>query len=92
MMDMENLEERVRKIEERNEKVEVDKAWELSGTRTSFIAVSTYFLILIFMILIKDEHPYLNAFAGSVGYLISSATYGVIKKYWLKKFKDISKE
>ena len=83
---MENLEERVQKIEERNRRVEADKAWELSQTRTSFIALSTYLLILIFMLLIKDEHPFLNAFVGSIGYLISSATYGVIKKWWLRKF------
>ena len=82
---MENLEQRIKNIEERNQKVEADKAWELSRTRTLFIAVSTYILVFVFMVLTKDNHPFLNAFVASLGYLISAETYGVIKKLWLKK-------
>ena len=82
---MENLEQRVKNIEERNRRVEVDKAWKLSRTRTLFIAASTYILILVFMGLIKNEHPFLNALVASVAYLMSSATYKGIKKDWLKK-------
>ncbi len=82
---MENLEERVKNIEERNRRVEADKAWELSRTRVLFIAFSTYLLIVVFMFLIKDEHPFLNALVASLAYLISSETYGVIKKWWLKR-------
>lgn len=80
-----DLEQRIQKIEERNRRVEGDKAWELSKTRTLFIAFSTYILIMLFMILTKDEHPFLNALVASVGYLLSAATYGEIKKYWLKR-------
>ena len=82
---MENLEQRVKNIEERNKRVEADKAWETSITRTLFIAISTYLLILIFMLLIKDEHAFLNALVASLGYLISSTSYGVLKKRWLKR-------
>ena len=80
-----DLEQRVQKIEERNKRVEADKAWEVSRTRSLFIAFSTYILIFVFMLLIKDDHPFLNALIASLGYLISSETYGVIKKWWLKK-------
>ena len=80
-----DLEQRVQKIEERNRRVEGDKAWELSKTRTFFIAVSTYVFIMLFMILTKDEHPYLNALVASVGYLLSATTYGILKKWWLKR-------
>ncbi len=82
---METLEQRVKNIEERNKRVEADKAWELSRARALFIAFSTYVLVLIFMILIKDNHPFLNALIASLGYLISFSTYGIIKKRWLKK-------
>ncbi|OGI95838.1 hypothetical protein A2917_01155 [Candidatus Nomurabacteria bacterium RIFCSPLOWO2_01_FULL_42_17] len=84
---MENLEQRVKNIEERNKRVEADKAWELSRTRMLFIAVSTYLLIMIFMFLIKDDHPFLNAFIASTGYLLSSTTYKVLKRCWLKNRK-----
>ncbi len=82
---MDNLEQRVKNIEERNHRVEADKAWELSKTRALFIASATYVLVVIFMILTKGEHPFLNALVASIGYLVSSATYGVIKKQWLKR-------
>jgi len=83
--DVSYLERRIRKIEERNKRVEADKSWETSKTRSVFIAVSTYALIFIFMKLINEEHPYLNAFVASVGYLLSTATYGFLKKRWLAK-------
>jgi len=81
----EELESRIYKIESRNKRVESDKAWETSGTRAIFIAISTYILIFIFMKLIGDNHPFLNAFVASVGYLISTATYGFLKKRWLAR-------
>lgn len=71
-------------IKARNKRVEADKAWELSKTRSGFIATSTYLLILIFMLLLGDNHPFLNAFIASTGYLISTASYGVLKQWWLK--------
>ena len=39
---MESLEERVQNIEERNNRVELDKAWEVSWTRRVFIAVAIH--------------------------------------------------
>lgn len=81
------LEKRVDKIEERNRRVEGDKAWELSKTRSAFIAISTYLLIYIFMKLINDDHPFLNALVASIGYIVSNSTYGFIKKWWLNKYK-----
>lgn len=79
------LKEEIEKIKARNKRVETDKAWELSRTRTIFIAVSTYFLIFTFMILIGDNRPFLNALIASIGYLISTSTYGIIKNWWLKR-------
>lgn len=79
------LKEEVERIKARNKRVEADKAWEISKTRTLFIAVSTYLLIFCFMILIGDSRPFLNALVASVGYLISASTYGILKNWWLKK-------
>ncbi len=84
-----DLEKRIIKIEERNKRVEADKAWEISKTRTIFIAISTYVLIVFFMLLIKDNHPFLNAFVATSGYLISTGTYDIFKKWWLKKREKI---
>lgn len=83
-----DLEKRIQRIEERNKRVEADKAWETSRPRTFFIAISTYILIVIFMLLIKDNHPFLNAFVATVGYLISTGTYDIFKKWWLRKREE----
>lgn len=82
------LKDEIEKIKARNKRVEADKAWELSKTRTIFIAVSTYLLIFFFMILIGDNKPFLNALVASIGYLISTSTYGILKKWWLKRRND----
>lgn len=82
------LKEEIEKIKERNRRVEADKAWETSRTRTIFIALSTYLLILIFMVLVGADHPYFNAFLGAVSYVISTESYGVLKKWWLKNRKS----
>lgn len=80
-----HLQSQIEAIQARNRRVEADKAWELSNTRTAFIAISTYLLILGFMILIGDDHPYLNALVASAGYLISTASYGILKNWWLRR-------
>lgn len=86
--DIDLLKAEIEQIKARNKRVEADKAWELSHTRSGFIAASTYLLILVFMLLIGDNHPFLNAFIASLGYLISTASYGILKNWWLKKRKD----
>ena len=79
------LQKDVDAIKARNRRVEADKAWELSKTRTGFIAISTYILIVVFMMLLQDAHPFLNAFVATAAYLLSTSSYSVLKKWWLKR-------
>lgn len=83
---MENLEQRIEKIEERNKKVEADKAWEVSVTRKIFIAVFTYLIIGLFLTSIKIQSPWLNAIVPTIGFLLSTLTLPIIKKTWTRKF------
>jgi hypothetical protein len=82
---MENLEQRIEKIEERNRKVEAEKAWETSATRKFFIAVCTYLVIGLFLSIIKVQRPWLSAVVPTVGFLLSTFTVPVIKKIWIEK-------
>lgn len=79
------LEEEIEKIKERNHRVEADKAWETSKTRTAFISIVTFVLLYLFMILINADRPFLNALVSVIAYWISTETYGVLKKWWLKR-------
>lgn len=83
--EIDQLKEEVEKIKLRNKRVESDKAWETSTMRTAVIAVQTYVLIFIFMLLLRDAHPFLNAGVATVGYVVSTLTYGALKTWWLKK-------
>jgi hypothetical protein len=82
---MENLEQRVAKIEERNRRVEADKAWETSITRKIFIAVCTYIVIGLFLSAIKVQRPWLSAIVPTVGFVLSTLSMPFIKKFWVEK-------
>lgn len=85
---MENIEQRIQKIEERNKKVEDDKAWETSWTRRGLLALFTYLAIGIYMWAIEIERPWLNAVIPTVGFMLSTFTMPFFKKAWLKKQKN----
>ena len=82
---MENLEERVRKIEERNERVEADKAWETSFARRAILAVSSYLVIAIFFLAIDIPSPWLNAIVPALAFMIQQLSMPFFKKWWLKR-------
>ena len=79
-----SLEERIEKIEERNSKVESDKAWETSYTRKILLAVFTYIAIALYLKFIVRIDPWINAIVPSVGFLLSTLTLPYFKKLWSK--------
>lgn len=81
---MENLEERVRGIEERNVRVETDKAWETSWTRRILLASFTYLAIGLYLWAIEIAKPWVNAIVPSIGFMISTLTMPLFKKLWLR--------
>lgn len=83
--EIQELQKEIEQIKARNHRVEADKAWELSKTRTTFIAAVTFLLLLLFMFLIRVEHPFLNAIVSVIAYWISTQSYGILKKWWLRK-------
>jgi len=80
-----DLEQKIKAIEERNIKVEADKAWETSLTRKGVILVLTYIAIVIFMYFSEISRPWLNAIVPSVGFFLSTLTLPFVKKWWLKR-------
>ncbi|MEI8096791.1 MAG: hypothetical protein WCG73_01645 [Candidatus Moraniibacteriota bacterium] len=83
---MDTLEERVEKIEERNVRVQADKAWEGSLTRKVLVALFTYIVISIFFSIIGVERPFINAIVPTLGFLLSTLTMPFFKEMWLKCF------
>lgn len=82
-----DLEKRVAKLEERNRRVEADKAWETSWFRRSLLAGFTYLAIGSYMWAIEIDRPWLNAIVPTVGFMISTLTMPWFKELWLKSRK-----
>lgn len=83
-MDIKGLEERISKIEIRNNKVEADKAWETSLTRRLLLILFTYLAIGLYMNAIGVNNPWLNAIVPALGFLLSTLTLPFFKNVWIK--------
>ncbi len=83
-MGLRHLEEKIRQIEERNKKVELDKAWEVSYTRRFLLLMFTYLTIGFYLQAIKIPQPWLNAIVPAVAFMLSTLTLPFFKELWLK--------
>jgi hypothetical protein len=79
---MEDLEKRIEKIEARNKKVEVDKAWETSWTRKLLIVLFTYLAIALYFYFVVKIDPWINAIVPTVGFLLSTLTFPFFRELW----------
>ena len=82
---MNELENRIQAVEERNRRVEGDKAWEVSWTRRGLIMVFTYLALGVYMWAIGISNPWLNAIVPAVAFVLSTLTMPFFKKWWLGK-------
>lgn len=82
---MENVEQRIQKIEERNRGVEADKAWETSWARRALLTVFTYLAIGAYLRAIEIPRPWLNAIVPAAAFMISTFTMPFFKKVWLRR-------
>lgn len=80
-----NIKERLAVIEERNRRVENDKAWEVSITRRALIALLTFALIGSYLTWLKVNRSWLHAMVPTVGFLLSTIVIHKIKQIWLRK-------
>jgi len=77
---MENYEQRIKDIEERNIKVEADKKWEVSIIRRISIALLTYIVVCIFLRAIGQKQIFINALIPVIGYWLSTVSLQAIRK------------
>lgn len=84
MTDLNSLEERIVKIEERNKKVEIDKKWETSLTRKFLLVIFTYISIGFYLNAIEIQNPWLNAIVPALGFFLSTLTLPFFKNLWIK--------
>lgn len=70
-------------ILKRNSRVELDKAWETSKTRRAIIAFATFVTASIFLKLIGNDAPFINALVPTGGYIFSTLSLPFAKSWWI---------
>jgi hypothetical protein len=84
MANLDDLEERIVKIEKRNREVESNKAWETSWTRKILVGIFTYLAIALYLQFIVGINPWINALVPTAGFLLSTLTLPFFKTLWEK--------
>lgn len=84
-MQTKNYEQRIAKLEARNARVDDDKAWETSWTRRLSIMALTYIVVAFYLYYVVHIDPWINAMVPVIGFLLSTLTVSLLKKYWLKR-------
>lgn len=86
MPSLEELQKNIDQINLRNQRVEVDKAWETSWSRKVLIIALTYIVIVTFFVAAELPRPFINAIVPVVAFTISTLTIGMCKTWWLKTY------
>lgn len=85
-MNNDELERQIIEIKERNKRVELDKKWETSYTRRIFIMVLTYFVVVIYSLMIQNTNSiWLSSLVPVIGFLLSTLSLKMIRKIWEKR-------
>ena len=83
-----DLEERIKKIEERNKRVELDKSWETSWTRKICIIILTYIIVITYSYLIREyNYVLLTSLVLVIGFTLSTLSLKAVRKIWEKNIK-----
>ena len=81
---MGDIEKRLNAIEQRNKRVELDKAWETSWTRRIIITLMTYITIVLFCLIAQLPKPFINSIVPTTGFVLSTLSLPFFKKLWIK--------
>lgn len=82
---LEILEGRIANIDQRNKKVEAEKAWEGSFTRISIISIITYIFACFILLSLGNKNFYFSALLPTLGFILSTQSLPFIKKWWINK-------
>ena len=84
------IEQKLQEINKRNHKVDLDKKWETSNFRKVLILITTYFLASLTMFAIGDSKPFVSSLIPTLGYFLSTLSFGFIKSIWIKNLQKMN--
>ena len=83
---MDDLSQRILNIEQRNARVESDKAWERSWARRGLLALFSYIAVGAYLQAINIERPWINAIVPAAAFMIQTLTLPFFKDLWQKQY------
>ncbi len=79
-----SIEDRLAAIEARNAKVETEKAWETSWVRRGSVALITYIVISIMLMIVGHDGAWIHSLVPVIGYLLSTLALPFVRQQWQK--------
>lgn len=83
---LEQIEDDIKKLKQRNKKVEQNKAWEVSIARKSILSILIYICVLICFLYLDISNPFFNAIIPTTAFILSTMSMTWFKYLWLNKF------
>lgn len=77
-----DLEQKIKTILHRNERVEKDKSWETSSLRRGTIVFLTWLGAFVFLKIIQAPNAGWAAFVPALGYVLSTLSLRPLRKIW----------
>lgn len=78
------LEQGLAQIQERNRRVEKDKAWEASWSRVLAIVVLTYAVMCLLFYSLGNERYWQSAIIPTVGFYFSTLSLQGLRRWWTR--------
>ena len=80
-----NIEQEIKKIKDRNLRVELDKKWEISWTRKISICILTYAIVIIYSnIILRYSNILLSSLIPVIGFFLSTISLKYVRIIWEK--------
>lgn len=92
MPTLQQLEQEIQELKERNQRVEANKGWETSWTRRVLIFLFTYLAIGVYLRAVDIAYPWLNAIVPAVAFMLSTLTLPFFKKLWLRYISSVKRK
>ena len=88
---MDELEDEIQKIKQRNRNAERDKAWETSWARRAAITFLTYIVFVVYFFAASLPEPFINSVVPAVAFVLATMTLPWFQKIWEKYVYDPEK-
>jgi len=82
------LEEQMRGVHARNQRVELHKSWETSWARVISLTLITYVTMILVFYMLGRNDPLVQALVPTAGFFLSTLPLPFVRRVWEKRVDD----